>query len=304
MKVGIIGAGGVGSACLMALLMRNAAREIVLIDRNEKRAVGVVTDMQYGAVEFARVALRAGTYSDLNQASLVMITAGVNELTGGATNRNDPAGRLKLLSANAAIYREIVPQIKAAAPQALILVVADPPDPLAQLTRQLIGHEKVLSTGTFLDSVRFRWHLADHLGVSPESVEANVIGEHGTTEVFLWSSAAVNGVPLRNIGFNESLSEKIEKEVRYANITIIEGIKASQYGIGMICARIAEMVLRDEQAVIPIGSYHPRYGTTLSLPSVVGRNGVVKVLEPSMTAAEQAALQVSIDTLKKASSQM
>lgn len=304
MKIGVIGAGGVGSACLMGLIMRHAAREIVLIDKDLKRAKGVVTDMQYGATQSAPVALRAGDYSDLVGASLVMITAGINEHTGGATDRSDPSGRLKLLGVNAGVYREIIPQLLAVAAQAVILVVTDPPDPLAQLTRELAGHDRVLSAGTFLDSARFAWHLADYFQVSPDSVKANVIGEHGTTEVFLWSSATVGGIPLHDLNFDKSLCEKIEKEVRYANITIIEGIKASQYGIGMICARIAEIVVRNEQAVIPIGSYHKNYGTTLSLPSIVGKNGVVKVLEPPKTAAEQEAFQKSIGALKTAYAQI
>lgn len=304
MKIGVIGAGGVGSACMMALIMRNCAREIVLIDRDMKRAIGVVTDMQYGATESAMVTLRAGDYPDLANASLVMITAGINEKTGGATDRSDPSGRLKLLATNATIYQEIVPKITKAAPQAVILVVTDPPDPLAQLSRQIAGHDRILSTGTFLDSMRFRWHLANYFHVSPDSVEANVVGEHGTTEVFLWSSASIGGIPLANLGFDASKCEKIEKEVRYANISIIEGIKASQYGIGMICARIAEIVVRNELAVIPIGSYQSGYGTTLSLPSIVGRNGVVKVLEPSKNSSEKEALQRSADSLKKAFAQI
>jgi len=304
MKIGVIGAGGVGSACMIALIMRNCARELVLIDRNSKRAKGVVTDLQYGSTESAMVGLKAGDYPDLSDASLVMITAGINEKTGGATDRNDPSGRLRLLSTNAGIYQEIVHKITAAAPEAVILVVTDPPDPLAQLTRQIAGHDRVLSTGTFLDSMRFRWHLANFFHVSPDSVEANVVGEHGTTEVFLWSSASIGGIPLSNLGFDSSNYEKIENEVRFANITIIEGINASQYGIGMICARIAEIVVRNELAVIPIGSYNPVYGTTLSLPSIVGRNGVVKVLEPSKSSAEKAALQKSADSLKNAFAQI
>jgi len=300
MKVGIIGAGGVGAACMMALIMRNCVQEIVLIDIDQKRAKGVVTDLQYGTTTTVPVALRAGDYSDLKGAALVMVTAGINEKTGGATDRSDPSGRLRLLDTNAKIYRDIIPKLVAAAPDAVILVVTDPPDPLAQLSRQLAGHDKVLSAGTYLDSMRFRWHLANHFQVTPASVEANVVGEHGTTEVFLWSSAAVCGIPLRNLGFEPDLNDKIEQAIRFANITIIEGINASQYGVGMVCARITEIVVRNEQAVIPIGSYNARYGTTLSLPSIVGKNGVIKILEPTTTPAEQEALQRSAEALKNA----
>src|SRR5207302_6442785 len=127
MKVGIIGAGAVGSACAMALMQRGSAREIVLIDRTAGRARAVALDMRYGAPISPVIDVRDGSYDDLNGADLVMITAGVNEKTGGATDRNDPEGRLKLLDANAAVYREIVPQVVAAAPDALLIVVTDPP---------------------------------------------------------------------------------------------------------------------------------------------------------------------------------
>src|SRR5512146_2351198 len=131
MKVGIIGAGAVGSACLLSMVLRCSAREIVLVNRNRKRAEGVVTDVQYGAVLSADVDVRWGDYSDLAGAALVMITAGVNEEAGGATDRSDPEGRLRMLQSNAEIYEQIVPQIRRAAPDTIILVVTDPPDPLA-----------------------------------------------------------------------------------------------------------------------------------------------------------------------------
>jgi L-lactate dehydrogenase len=304
MKVGIIGAGAVGSACLLSLVMRGSAREIVLVNRNRKRAEAVMTDIQYGAILSPAVDVRVGEYSDLTDASLVMITAGVNEKAGGATDRNDPSGRLRLLEANAAVYQKIVPQLHRTAPGALILVVTDPPDPLADVVRML-GHVRVLSTGTYLDSLRFRFHLAQRLKVNPAYVEALVLGEHGTSSIFLWSSARVAGKPALELlaesnERRETVRQEIERAVRYANITIIEGIGASQYGIGMVCARIAEMVLRDERAVIPVGFYSPKYGITLSLPSVVGTDGVAQVLEPEMSAAEQQGLGRSAEVLRKA----
>ena len=274
MKVAIIGAGAVGSACLTALIARGCAPEIVVLDRDRKRAKGLVTDAQYGAVLSPGVVLRDGDYADLKGVTLVMITAGVNEKTGGATDRSDRAGRLRLLDVNVEVYKDIVPQIHAVAPQAMVLVVTDPPDPLADVVRML-GHDRVLSTGTYLDSLRFRFHVARRLGLSPASVDAHILGEHGTSEVFIWSSARISGKPALDLlaqsdGDREKLRLEIEREVRYANITIIEGIGASQHGIGMVSARIAEIVSRNERAVIPIGSYHPRYGVTLSLPSVLG----------------------------------
>ena len=164
MKVGIVGAGAVGSACLLAMVMRGSAREVVLVNRDRKRARGVVTDIQYGAVLSPPIAVRDGDYSDLAGSSVVMITAGVNEKGGGATDRNDPVGRLRLLDANAAIFQDIVPKIHDSAPDALILVVTDPPDALADVVRML-GHKRVLSTGTSLDTLRFRFHLGKRLNV-------------------------------------------------------------------------------------------------------------------------------------------
>ncbi len=304
MKVGIIGAGAVGSACVTALVSRGCAREIVVVNRDRKKARGLATDVQYGAVLSSAVELRDGDYADLQGASLVMITAGANEKTGGATDRNDPSGRLRLLDTNVAVYKDIIPRLHAAAPHALVLVVTDPPDPLADTVR-LLGHDRVLSTGTYLDSLRFRFHLARRLHVSPANVDALIVGEHGTSEVFVWSSARVAGVPVIDLlaasGHDrEKVRHQIEQEVRYANITIIEGIGASQHGIGMVSARIAEMVLRDERAVIPIGSYIPRYAVTLSVPSIVGRDGVVQIIEPEISEDERQALQRSAETLKAA----
>ena len=307
MKVGIVGAGQVGSACFLSIVMRGSAREVVLVNRERKRAQGVVTDVQYGAVLSPPTTLRDGDYSDLAGSSVVMITAGVNEKGGGATDRSDPVGRLRLLDANAAIFQDIVPQIHQFAPDALILVVTDPPDALADVVRML-GHKRVLSTGTSLDTLRFRFHLGRRLNVSASDVDALVLGEHGASEVFLWSSARVGGRKVLDLlGENPTqptVREELEREVRYANITVIEGIGASQYGIGMVSARLTEMILRDEGAVIPVGYYNPRFGVTLSLPSVLGREGVRRVLEPEMSAAEQQGLQRSADAIKAALSRL
>lgn len=303
MKVGIVGAGGVGSACLLSLVMRGVACEVVVLDKNDERAKGVVADLQYGATLSPAVELRAGDYSDLADAVLLIVTAGINEKAGGATDRSDPAGRLKLLDVNAGVYRDIVPKIVAVAPQAVILVVTDPPDPLGDLARQLAGHERVLSSGTFLDSLRFRLHLARRLKVNPMYIEAQVVGEHGTSQVFLWSSARVGGTPIDRLleqsGQSiEAFRQSVEQDVRFANITIIEGTGASQLGIGMVTARIAEAILRDEHAVIPVGSYNPKYSVTISLPSVLGRQGVSQILEPEMSEQERQGFQRSAEILR------
>jgi L-lactate dehydrogenase len=305
MKVGVIGAGGVGSACLLSLVMRGIACHVVVLDKNHERAKGVVADLQYGATLSPAVELLAGDYADLADAVLVIVTAGVNEKAGGATDRSDPAGRLKLLDTNAGVYRDIVSRIVAVAPRALILVVTDPPDPLADLAREVAGHERVLSTGTFLDTLRFRFHLARRLKVNPMYVEAQVVGEHGTSQVFLWSSARVGGKRISELldQSGQSLDafrQSVEEDVRFANITIIEGTGASQLGIGMVTARIAEAILHDELAIIPMGSYNPQYGVTISLPSVLGRQGVSQILEPDMSEEERQEFQRSADILRNA----
>jgi L-lactate dehydrogenase len=304
MKLGIIGTGNVGCAIALAAVTRGSAREIVLVNRTRKTAEAVATDLRYGTPLAPNVDIRDGDYADLAGAGAVLITSGVNEKTGGATDRNDPQGRLKLLDKNAAIYRDIVPRIVRAAPDAVLVAVTDPPDPLADIARQA-GHERVLSAGTFLDSLRFRVHLGRHFGVDPRQVEAQVIGDHGTSQVFLWSSARIAGVPVAKLleKRGEKLDEvraQLEKDVRYANITIIEGHDASQYGIGIVSARIAEIVLGNEHAVIPIGNYQRGFGVTLSLPSVVGRSGVITVLEPELSVDERAGLEKSAQTLRAA----
>jgi L-lactate dehydrogenase len=269
MKVGVIGVGRVGTACALSLVTRGSAREVVLVDLNRAKAKAVATDLRYGAPVCPEVTVRDGGYADLAGATVVMITAGLNEKGGGATDRGDATGRLKLLD-----------------------------------TRELAGHDRVLSTGTLLDSLRFRTHLAERLAVSPKSVDALVVGEHGTSEVFLWSTARVGGVPVKSALANgttfEELREGVERDVRFANITIIEGNDASQFGIGIVSTRIAEVVLRDEQAVLPVGVFNAKYGATLTLPCVVGKGGAGKVLEPAMTSEERAAFEQSAAVLRAA----
>jgi L-lactate dehydrogenase len=305
MKLGIIGTGNVGCATALAAMARGSAREIVLVNRTRKTAEAVATDIRYGTPLFPKVDIRDGDYDALAGAGVVLITAGVNEKTGGATDRNDPQGRLRLLDKNAAIYRNIIPQIVRAAPKAVLVAVTDPPDPLADIAREAAGHDRVLSVGTFLDSLRFRVHLGKYFNVDPAHVEAQVIGDHGTSQVFLWSSSRIAGVSvtalLKERGEKmDDVRAQLETDVRYANITIIEGHDASQYGIGIVSARIAEIVLRDERAVIPIGSYQRAMGVTLSLPSIVGRVGVISVLQPDLAAAERSGLEKSAESLRRA----
>jgi L-lactate dehydrogenase len=303
-KIGVIGAGAVGSASLLSSVLSSGAREIVVVNRDRKRARAVATDLQYGAALSPGVSIRDGEYQDLGGSAVVLITAGINERAGGATDRSDPAGRLRLLEANVGVYRQILPGVAAVASDAVILVLTDPPDPLADLVRTF-GFRRVLSSGTFLDSLRFRFHLARQLNVAPASVDANVLGEHGTSQTFVWSTASVAGVPvfdalsLTGPG-REALRQQIEHDVRFANIAIIEGNQASQYGIGIVAARIVQAVLRDERVVVPIGSFNDTYGVTLSMPSILGRTGVVRILEPSLSDEERRLLMLSAERLRTA----
>lgn len=305
MKLGIIGVGAVGAAAAMAVALRARVRELVLLDRDRARARAVATDMHYGVPLSPLVTIRDGDYDDLAGAGLVILAAGVNEKAGGATDRSDPAGRLRLLDANVAVFEAIAPRLVKAAPDATILIVTDPPEPLIDVTRQLVGHDRVIGTSTYLDSLRFRVHLAERFAVSPACVEAYVVGEHGTSSVFLWSSARIGGMDVadalakRETDF-DAFRREVEQDVRYANITIIEGLGASQYGVGMVAARVAEVVLRDERAVLPVGAYTARYGVALSLPSVVGRQGVVETFLPEMSDDETRALEHSAETLRGA----
>jgi L-lactate dehydrogenase len=219
MKIGIVGAGRVGCACALAAVVRGSARNIVIVDRTRKRAEAVATDLRYGTPLCPKTTVVDGDYDDLADAALVMVAAGINEKAGGATDRNDPEGRLRLLDKNAEIYRDIVPRIVGAAPGAVMLVVTDPPDPLADIVRTSAGHGRVLSTGTFLDSLRFRVHLAKHFDVDANQVEAQVVGEHGISQVFLWSTARIAGVPISTLIEErgetlDSVSEQVEKSVR------------------------------------------------------------------------------------------
>jgi L-lactate dehydrogenase len=304
-KVGVIGAGAVGRACMFSMLQRGSCRELVLVNRTRERAAGAVTDMRYGRPLSPVVDLADGDYEDLAGADLVMITVGVNEQGGGATDRDDPRGRLRLLGENAGVYRDAVPRIVAAAPGAVLLVVTDPPDPLTDVTRKLAGHERVFGAGTLIDSLRLRVHIARVLGVDPAGVEAMVLGEHGKSAVALWSSATVAGIPVVDlIALSgrpvREVQAEIERDVSNANITIIEGIGASQYGIGIASARLAEAVLRDEASIFPVSGYQPEYGVSLSLPSVIARSGVVRTLPPRMSDDEREGLQRSAATLREA----
>ncbi|HKY43017.1 MAG TPA: hypothetical protein VJM50_07965 [Pyrinomonadaceae bacterium] len=296
MKVGIVGVGFVGTACVKAMLLRGSCDEIVLIDRakREGHTRGVRNDLSHGEPLCPPTRLTIGKYADLKDASVVVITAGINERKGGATDRKDPWGRQRLLPKNAAIYRKVVPQIVAES-SAPIVVVTDPPDSLADLTREQVldkgAKNPIVSTGTFLDTLRFRIQIAQRLNCSARSVDANVVGEHGKTQVYAWSSVQIGGTPISELipsryGNPAAFQKEVESGVIDANIDIIEETDASQHGIGIVTSRIVEAILRDEHYVAPVGTWHREFGVTLSLPSVIGKDGVVEVLKRPASATQ------------------
>lgn len=308
MKVGIIGAGAVGAACAKAMLLRGSCEEIVLLDKNKRRAVGVANDLSHGGLLCPDVRIEAGNYTELANASVVVITAGINEKAGKAIGRSDKLGRNRILRPNAEVYHDILPKLACLPPKTPILVVTDPPDPLADLARKLTKNP-VLSTGTFLDTLRFRYQIARQVQCPASAVDAMVIGEHGLSQVYVWSSAKVDGeLVLQRItregGEVEGFRSKVESAVRLANIDIIEGTGASQHGIGIVTARIIEAILRDEGFVAPIGVWQESFNVTLSLPASIGRDGVSAVLDPELTTEETELLRKSAKAIEAATAML
>jgi L-lactate dehydrogenase len=309
MKVGIIGVGAVGTACAKAMLLRGSCREIVLLDVDERRAQGVAADLSHGGVLCPPTRIWVGGHADLADASIVAVTAGINERAGQAIDRGDKLGRLRLLPRNAEIYRDIIPRLVRAAPDATLLIVTDPPDPLADLARrialELEATNPILSSGTFLDTLRFRLQLALRLGCHPSSVDALVLGEHGTSQVYVWSSARIGGQSVLEYvrGGGDDVDEfrsAVEEAVKFANIDIIEGTGASQHGIGIVTARLVEAILRREGLIAPIGLFQEKYTVTLSLPAIIGRDRLPKIITPALSVEESDALAKSAEAIAEA----
>ncbi len=301
-KVVVIGAGRVGAACAKAMMLQVVCRQIVLLDEVSARASAVAEDLSHGSVLLPAVDVSSGSYGALRDASLVVITAGINERAGGADDRDDPRGRLGLLSDNAVIYGEIVPRVAAVAPDAPILVVTDPPDALADVARHYTGTNPIISSGTFLDSLRFRYQLAKKLECRATAVDAHVLGEHGTSAVYAFESARVGLCPVLDMvdGDQQRFRAEVEEAVKYANIEIIEGNEASQHAIGIVVSRIASAILSDEGLVAPVGTWQPQYGVTLSLPSLIGQGGVKRVFHPKLDEDEARGLKASAEVLASA----
>jgi L-lactate dehydrogenase len=305
MKVGIVGVGRVGGSAALNMALRNSCREMVLIDSHRQLAVSQALDISKTSALVSGPRVRAGDYKDLVGAEIVVLSPGINEKAGGADNPADKEGRLRLLDTNDPIFRDVVPKVIAAAPEAILLVVTNPLDPMVELTRRLAIGKAVLGTGTFLDSLRFKTALAEQLRVAPESVKAIVIGEHGLSSVLLWSKVTIGGIALGSYlarrGIDEqALRKSVEEYVRQGNINVIKGKGASEFAIGTVIARVVEIILRDECIVTPVSAYSDKYGVTLSLLRRVGRSGVLDEFEIEVNKEEQIGIERSVEALKAA----
>jgi L-lactate dehydrogenase len=278
----------------------------MLVDVNPARAQAQADDIQH-AVPFANpLDVRAGSYADLADSQVVVIAAGVN--------RGPGESRLQLLQRNAAIFREMVPQILEHAADAILVVATNPVDIMTHLTARFAVERGTLSTrvigsGTTLDTARFRALLGRHLGVDSPHVHAYVIGEHGDSEVFPWSLVTVGGMSLSEycaicgMSCDEDVRKDVEERVRFAGRSIIAGKGATYYGIGTALARIVEVVLKDQRSILTVCTPHPEVAgvsdVTVSFPHLVGGNGILARLPLNLNEAETAALHASTQIVRE-----
>lgn len=302
MKVGIVGAGMVGSAAAYAIGLRGAANEVVLVDRNaalaEAQALDILHAMPYGS----GMGVAAGGYRALEGADVVIIAAGVAQRPGET--------RVDLLGRNAAVFREVVGETLAVCPGAILLIASNPVDVMTQITQAISGlpRTRVIGSGTILDTARFRSLLGTHLRISPRSIHAFVLGEHGDSQVLGWSSARAGAIPIaafaEQIGapITREARARIDEETRSLAYRIVEGKGATYYGIGAGLARIVQAIARDERAVLSVSIVTPEVegvrDVALSIPRVVGRAGVSADLFPELDADEHAALGRSARLLR------
>lgn len=302
-KVGVVGTGMVGSSFAYALMQRSLANELVLIDADMARAEGEAMDLNHGLPFVRPLRIYAGSYEQLAGAEVIVITAGANQRPGET--------RLALLQRNATVLREIVPQIVRANPDAILVIATNPVDILTHLSADLAGLPPghVIGSGTILDTARFRYLLGEHYRVDPRSVHAYIVGEHGDSELPLWSLANIAGVRLRDFvgangqGYDQAAMDAVFGRTRTAAYEIIRRKKATYYAIGLALLAIVEAILRDQNTVLTISTpLHGQYGVegiAISLPTIVGRQGATGVLDLPISAEERAAFQRSAETLKE-----
>ena len=302
-KVAIIGCGFVGSASAFALLESGMFSEIVLIDANQEKAEGEALDISHGA-PFARpTKIYAGDYKDIADAAIVVVTAGAGQKPGET--------RLDLVKKNVGIFKSVIPSITEYNKDGILLIVANPVDILTYAAAKISGfpENRVFGSGTVLDTARLKYLLGEHLEVDSRAVHAFIIGEHGDSEIAAWSSANVSGIPVNDFcemrGHFEHVKamERIAEEVKNSAYEIIEKKGATYYGIAMSVKRICEAIVRDEKSILPISSIqHNNYGISdvaLSMPAIVGREGVECTVPYELSKKEVEALQDSAKTLRE-----
>jgi L-lactate dehydrogenase len=307
MKIGIVGAGQVGATAAYAMAMRGVGSEIVLVDRKVDLAVAQANDILHGTPWSYPIRVRAGEAADLDGANIVVLAAGATQKSGES--------RLDLLTRNAEIFAEIVPAVMAAAPDTIFLVASNPVDIITWIvtvlaSRHGVAPERVIGSGTILDSARFRTLLAAHLGISPAYIDARVLGEHGDSGVLHWSGAVAGDLPVaeaaRQMGRElvEADRSRIDTAVRWAAYDIIKGKGATWFGVGAGLARMAQVIQGDERALITCSMLtaecHGVRDVALSLPRVLGARGVVTTFMPNLDPGERAALKQSAEILKEA----
>jgi L-lactate dehydrogenase len=303
-KVGIIGAGQVGAAAAFLLAQAQGVSEIVLVDLDHARAVSEASDIAHAAAFGNAAQISAGEYTDLAGADVVVITAGTS-LKPGQT-------RLDLLAANIHVVSAVMEKVLAAAPDTVLLFATNPVDvmPAVAVRRFGVPPGRAIGTGCALDSARFRDRLARHLGVAPSSVHANVLGEHGDSEVMHWSGAQIAGMPLtlfaEQIGqpLPPELRDTIAQEVRTSAYRIKEGKGVSNFGIGGCIARLTRAIVNDEHVVFSVSTFMEELlgvqETCVSLPHVLGARGASRPLLPPLDEVEAAALRHSAGLLRDA----
>jgi L-lactate dehydrogenase len=302
-KVGLVGTGMVGASFAYALMQRGLANELVLIDANRGRAEAEAMDLNHGLPFVRPMRIRVGDYADLAGAAVTVVTAGAAQRPGET--------RLQLLERNAGIFKQIIPPIVQHNPNGIILIASNPVDIMTHLSLQMSGlpPTQVFGSGTILDTARFRYLLGERYNVDSRSVHAYIVGEHGDSELALWSLANIAGVRIKDfqsaggVGYDEAALQTIFERTRDAAYAIIERKGATYYAIGLGLLTIVEAILRDQHTVLTVSSLMTgQYGVDnicTSLPTIVGAGGIEEVLNLSLSPDEEDAFRRSADTLKQ-----
>ncbi|ACY47040.1 L-lactate dehydrogenase [Rhodothermus marinus] len=300
--VGLVGTGHVGVAAAYALFIKGLASELILIDKDARRAEGEAMDLMHGQSLVGSMTVRAGTYADLQEAQIVIISAGVAQRPGES--------RLALLNRNAEVFREIIGELDRHAPGAILIVATNPVDILTYVAQELSQRpaEHIIGTGTLLDTARFRALLGQYYGVDPRSVHAYILGEHGDSEVAIWSQVAIGGQRILDrtvLGrpFDRERMQQIFEEARRAAYAIIERKGYTNTAIGVVIARLVEAILDDEKSVLPVsvrlnGEYGIRV-VCLSIPCVIGLQGIEGRVLPELAPDELEGLRRSAEILQQ-----